>query len=144
MIFLYTSTLILLGMVKSMVALRSRRLERAFVRAAATVKELAAQAEMKPGNASKVDACTSATRMIRLAKAVDTSDRIEAKFYVWQRWTDRLGNWTKSLGNWKGTKLPYTMGAVDGGMLLVIVDYFGVGQYVSATVLYQYLMSLMQ
>lgn len=144
MIFLYTSTLILLGMLKSLVGLRARGLERSFVRAAAAVKEMAAQAEQKPGNSNKVDACLNATRMIRLAKAGDASDRVEAQFYSWQRWTDRLGNWLKTMANWKGTKLPYTLGAIDGGMLLILVDYFGVGQYVSASVLYEYLVSLVQ
>ena len=131
MILLYTMFLFLLSALKQMVSLRARALERKFVKLALAVDKLLGQPEYKPGNSSKVDACTSAKRTLALGQLVAQRDAVEAKHLVWQGWTDRLTGWVDTAGDWKGKKLPYTMGAVDVWMVLCLIDYFGVGQYVS-------------
>jgi hypothetical protein len=131
MILLYTMILFLLGAIKQMVALRARALERKFVKLALAVDNLLRQPEYKPGNSNKFDPCANAKKTLLLGQLVAERDRIEAKHFAWQRWTDRLTGWVNTAGDWKGKKLPYSMGAVDVWMILCLIDYFGVGQYVS-------------
>ncbi len=131
MILLYTMLLFLLSALKQMVSLRARALERKYVKVALAVDTLLRQPEFKPGNGNKADPCASAKRTLLLGQLVDQRDRVEAKHFAWQRWTDRLTGWVETAGDWKGKKLPYTMGAVDVWMVLCLIDYFGVGQYVS-------------
>ncbi len=140
MILLYTLMRFLLGAIKWLIALRARALERKFIRTAAQVEQAAG--EYKPGNSNRVDPCASAKRLVHLGQLVDKRDRVEAKYFTWQRWADRLGGWVRAMSQWKGKKLPYTMGAVDVWMILCLVDHLGVGQYLSATALVQFVVSL--
>jgi hypothetical protein len=136
MIFLYTSLLFLLGLVKALWRLRARSLERTYIRVAAAVDHLVRQGEQKPGN-GRGDPCVSAKRAYFLGQLVQRRDRIEAKHFAWQRGVERLTRWTGALRGWKGKTLPYTVGAADIWMLLHLIDYLGVGQYVSAGSLLQ-------
>ena len=131
MIFLYTILLFLLSALKQMVSMRARALERKFIRTAAAVDAMLRHPDVKPGNSNKADPCVSAKRMLMLGQLVDQRDRVEAKHFAWQRWADRLTRWVDTVGDWKGKKLPYTMGAVDVWMVLCLIDYFGVGEYIS-------------
>lgn len=130
MILLYTMLLTLLGSVKLMVSLRAKALERKFVRLAASVTQLLRETEFKPGN-GKADPCATAKRTLALGQLVEKRDHVEAKYFTWQRWTDRLTKWVGALSDWKGKKLPYTMGAIDIWMMFGLVDYFGVGEFLS-------------
>ena len=76
-----------------------------------------------------------------LEEAHQVTCHVEAKHLVWQGWTDRLTGWVDTAGDWKGKKLPYTMGAVDVWMVLCLIDYFGVGQYVSTWNVIQIMMA---
>jgi hypothetical protein len=132
MILFYSVMMFLLGMVKLLVSVRARALERKFTRVSAAVSQLLHESETKPGNSNKADPCVSAKRTLMLGQLVEKRDRVEAKYFAWQRWADRFTHWIHTVREWKGKKLPYTLGAVDVWMLLSLVDYFGVGQYVSA------------
>jgi hypothetical protein len=140
MILLYTLMLFLLSAIKRLIALRARTLERKYIRTAALVDQAAV--EHKPGNSSKVDPCANAKWLVHLGQLVEKRDRVEAKYFSWQNWADRFAGWVGALRDWKGKKLPYTMGAVDVWMILCLVDHFGVGQYLSATALIQFVISL--
>ena len=142
MILLYSLLLSLLGVVKTLANLRARTLERKFTRVAAAVSQLVSQPDYKPGNSNKPDQTLFAKRLVLLGRRVEERDRVEAKYFAWQRWADRLSGWVHAARTWKGKKLPYTMGAVDVWMLLCAVDYFGVGQYVSTAALIQFVVSL--
>jgi hypothetical protein len=131
MILLYTTLLTLLGLVKFLVSMRTRALERKFVRFAAAVAQLLREQEIRPGNSNKIDPATSAKRTLMLGQLVEKRDRVEAKYFAWQRWTDRLTRWMANATDWKGKKLPYTLGAIDVWMLFGLVDYFGVGDFLS-------------
>jgi hypothetical protein len=136
MIFLYTSLLFLLGMIKAVWRLRARTLERKYIRLAAAVDHLVRQGEQKAGN-GRADPCVSAKRAYLLGQRVQQRDRIEAKHFAWQHGVERLTRWVNALRGWKGKTLPYTLGAADVWMLLHLIDYLGVGQYVSTGILLQ-------
>ncbi len=142
MILLYTMLLFLLGAIKLLVSLRTRILERKFTRVAASVHQLLNQPEYRGGTTNRTDPCASAKRMLLLGQRVEERDRVEVQYFAWQRCKDRLEGWVRSLRQWKGKKLPYTLGAVDVGMLFCVVDYFGVGEYLSASALIQHVVAL--
>jgi hypothetical protein len=131
MILLYTTMLTLLGLVKWLVSKRTRALERKFVGLAAEVGKLLKEGDIKPGNSNKVDPCAVAKRVLALGYLVDKRDRVEAKYFAWQRCTDRVTGWMHNLSDWKGRKLPYTLGAIDVWMVFGLIDYTGVGDYLS-------------
>jgi hypothetical protein len=128
MILIYTLMLFLLGMLKLLVSMRARALERKFMTIAKLVDEHVRQAQVKPGNANKHDLCVTAKATLVLGHLVDKRDRVEAKHDAWQCWADRLTRWVATLRDWKGKTVPYTLGAVDVWMLMQFIDYMGVGQ----------------
>ena len=133
MILLYTLLVFLLGVVKLLVTLRARALERKFMRVAAAVNQMLREPDYKPGNGGKADPCLSAKRTVLLGELVRQRDRVEAKYFAWQRWADRFAGWVRAVRDWKGKKLPYTLGAVDVWMMLCLVDYLGLGEYLSTS-----------
>jgi hypothetical protein len=142
MILLYTLLLFLLGLVKLLVGWRARALERKFMSVAAAVDKMLREADFKPGNSNKADPCAMAKRTVALGELVQKRDRVEANYFAWQRWADRLKNWMHAIHDWKGKKLPYTLGAVDVWMLLCLIDYLGVGEYFSTTAVIQAVFAL--
>ena len=134
MILLYTVVLLLLGTITMIVKLRARGLERKFAAVAKAVEQLARQPELRLGNSNKPDLCQSAKRAYELGQLVARRDRVEASHHAWQRWAERFSRWLTAVRNWKGTKLPYTLGAIDVWLLLSLVDHMGAGQYVSARI----------
>jgi hypothetical protein len=141
MILIYTVMLFLLGTLKQLVAYRARALERKFMSLAKAVDELVRQAAVKPGNANKHDVCVTAKATLVLGHMVDRRDRVEAKHYAWQRWNERLTRWMDTLRDWKGKTVPYTLGAVDIWMLLQLIDYLGVGQFISTRNIFEVTMA---
>ena len=55
-----------------------------------------------------------------------------------------LGWWLQRMRSFKGTKLPYTMGAVDVWLAMTAIDLAGFGQYVNARVLLDYVIAWIQ
>ena len=70
MILLYTVLLLLLGLLKLLVSLRARALERKYTHLAGTVDKLIREADYRPGNGVKPDLCTSAKRTFLLGRLV--------------------------------------------------------------------------
>jgi hypothetical protein len=130
MILLYTMLMLLMNAFKAMLSWRARMVERKYVKLAAAVAQLVREAEVKPGN-GKLDPIAVAKRVFLLGELAQKRDRVEANYFGWQRWADCWAGWSRTLHAWQGKKLPYTLGAVDVWMLLGLVDYLGVGQYVS-------------
>ena len=112
------------------------------MRLAGAADQLVRQTDQKPGNSSKHDPCVSAKRAFQLGQLVQRRDHVEAKYFAWQNWRDRLTRWVNSVRDWQGKKLPYTLGVVDVSMLLYAIDYLGVGEYVSAQNVMQTVLSL--
>jgi hypothetical protein len=142
MILLYTLLLVLLGLIKLLVSLRARALERKYTAVAVTVDRLVRETDFKYGNGNRPDLCGHAKRTFLLGGLVQHRDRLEGKYLTWTRWTDRLTRWINTARNWKGQKLPYTLGALDVWLLLYSIDCLGAGQYVSAKSVVQYVVSL--
>ena len=89
MILFYTLLMLLLGMIKHLVSLRARALERKYIRMSAAVDQMLRVPEHKPGASNKADPCASAKRTLILGRLVYDRDRVETKYFAWQRWADR-------------------------------------------------------
>jgi hypothetical protein len=143
MILLYSLALLLLGGVKYLFARRAGALARKYTKASAAVDQLLREGGYyyREGNTNRVEICKLAKRTYQLGLATQKRDRLEAKHFFWQLWSDRLGRWMQNLREWKGKKLPYTLGAVDVWLLLYLIDHFGMGEYVSARSMVEWMMS---
>jgi hypothetical protein len=131
MIFLYTFLLLFLGIVKALIDRRVARLERKYARVAGAADVLVRQPVLREGNSNKSDPCQLAKRQFLLGSLVQKRDRIEAKHVAWQQCSDTFGRLIAGLRDWKGKKLPYTLGVLDVSCVLYLIDYLGVGEYVS-------------
>jgi hypothetical protein len=125
MILLYTSVLLLLGLLHYLVARRAKSLEKKFSTVSLAAAKLAGQP--RPGNGGRGDACTFAKHQFELAKLAFQRDKLESKYCSWQHCGDKLGSAVKAVRQWKGRKLPYTFGVVDVSMLLYAFDRLGLG-----------------
>lgn len=123
MILLYTSVLLLLGILHFLVARRAKSLEKKFSAVSLAAAKLAGQP--RPGNGGRGDACSFAKHQFELAKLAFQRDKLESKYCHWQHCGEKLGNAVKAVRHWKGRKLPYTFGVVDVSMLLYAVDRLG-------------------
>ncbi|MCI0376189.1 MAG: hypothetical protein L0215_01150 [Gemmataceae bacterium] len=132
MIFLYTLILLLLAAARFLFARRAGWLERKYSRLSWRVHQLANAPLWKPGNANKHDAAAAAKRTYELGLATRKRDAVEAKYFAWRARADKLGAGLAALREWKGKKLPYTLGALDIWLVLYLIDYFGVAEFMSA------------
>jgi hypothetical protein len=137
MIFLYTVVLLLLGLAKLLIGRRVAALEKKYARAATAAADLLTKPLYKPGNAAKIDPYITAKRQYQLGQLAQKRDYLEAKYEAWQHFGDKFGRIVTAVRNWRGKKLPYTLGALDVLMLLTLLDYLGVGEYVSGRRLIQ-------
>ena len=132
MIFLYTFLLVFLGAIKMLIDRRVAALERKYSRAARESDNLVREPWYKGGNSNRPDPAQAAKRQYLLGLMVQKRERLEGKYAVWQDRAERLGKLVARIRGWKGKTLPYTLGVVDVSFVLYLIDYFGVGQYVSA------------
>ncbi len=135
MILVYTMVLVLLGMVKGVIAWRAGRLGRRYSRAAAALDKHLREPSyfFREGNSNRPsDLTRMAKRTFELAVLAHEKDRLESKHFAWQAWADRFSCALNAVRNWKGKKLPYTLGVLDVWLALYLLDYFGVGELVSA------------
>src|SRR4051794_36458030 len=131
MILLYSFCLLFLGAVKLMIDRRVARLERRHSKVAQEADRLMRVSYFDGGQPGKSDPGQAAKRQYVLGQLVQRRDRLEAKHDGWQAGAERVTAWAQRLRNWRGKKLPYTFGVVDVSGLLYLVDYCGVGNYVS-------------
>jgi hypothetical protein len=133
MILLYTFLLIVLGIVSFLINRRVAALEKKYGRTAAEAdKLLHKQMMLRQGNSnSKLDTAESAKRQFQLGQLVQKRDSLEGRYHAWQVRGEKFGRFVTRLREWKGRKLPYTMGVLDVSGTLYLIDYFGVGEYVS-------------
>jgi hypothetical protein len=131
MIFLYTLLLLLLGMAKFLIDRRVAALERKYARAATAAADLLNKPLLKFGNSGKVDPYVTAKRQYQLGVLAQRRDHLEIKHEAWQHRAEKFGRFVTALRNWRGKKLPYTLGVLDVLMLLTLLDYLGVGEFVS-------------
>jgi hypothetical protein len=145
MILIYTFLLIVLGTIGFLINRRVAALEKKYTRTAIDAdKLLLKQTALRPGNSnSKLDTAEGAKRQYQLGQLVQKRDYLEAKHLSWQIFANRFDRWVARLRDWKGRKLPYTMGALDVSGALYLIDYFGVGQYVSFQNMIQMVTALM-
>ncbi len=128
MILLYTALLFTLGLVNYLVARRVKSLEKKFSRVSLATTKLANLPVYRQGNSGRAEACLVAKHQYELGRLVNQRDRVETKYYRWQRFAERFTRLVKSARQWKGRKLPYTFGVVDVSMVLYGIDRLGLGQ----------------
>ncbi len=126
-IFLYTLLLLFLAALQVLIDRRAARLERKYARAARDVDRLAREPLYKGGNNSRPDLTVTAKRQYQLGLLAQKRDRLEAKNEAWQVARDRVAGLAARVRAWKGKKLPYTLGALDVGFVLYLIDTFGLG-----------------
>jgi len=131
MIVLYTVLLLLLGLAKFLVDRRARGLERRYSKLAIEANRLASEAQCKPANGNRADLFLSAKRHYRLGQVAEKRDRLETRYFAWQRWAERLGRGLRTVRSWKGRTLPYTFGVVDVSLAMYLIDHFGLGDRIS-------------
>jgi hypothetical protein len=131
MILLYTLLVAVLGVAVWLVRRRVAALERTYVRAAQAADAALKEATTKPGNSGKADVYLAAKHQYQLGRLVQRREEVEQRYVAWQQFADRFGHTLARVRGWKGRKLPYSFGMLDVAGLLYVVDYLGVGQYVS-------------
>lgn len=135
MIFLYTSLLAFLGVLKVLTVWRARSLERKYARVAASAGKTLRETGLKEGNSNRTDPFLYAKRQYELGQLVSKRERLEARHHTWQVRAERLNRVVRGLRGWRGRKLPYTLGVLDVWGTMYLIDYLGLGQYVSAQAL---------
>jgi hypothetical protein len=129
MIFLYTSLVWSLVVVKWLVGRKVRSLEKRYERVAHDADHLVHEASFRPGNSSKPDPAQAAKQQFLLGQLVQKRDRLEARHDAAMRRAEWFGKAVTAVRQWKGRKLPYLFGAVDFYTVMALVDRFGLGQY---------------
>jgi hypothetical protein len=137
MILLYTALLALLSVVRFLVRVRVNALEKAYTRIALKAEQLASQSMIRPGNSNQNTRCEVAKQSFELGKLVHQRDRLEAKHFRWQLFSEKFARGVEAVRNWKGQKLPYTLGVVDVSMVMVAIDKLGLGNQINFNHLYQ-------
>jgi hypothetical protein len=123
MIALYTLIVVLLGVVSFLVAWRAKALEKKFSRVSLAAAKLSTL-PLKSGT-GRGDVCQSAKQQFELGRLVHLRDRLEGKYFRWQKLAEKVTRMVKSVRQWKGRKLPYTFGVIDVSALLYLVDRLG-------------------
>jgi hypothetical protein len=144
MIFLYTVLRVLLGTVAFLFGRRAARLEKRYIRSAQAADRILRAGVYKPGNGGRPDLCLAAKQQYQLGQLVHQRDQLEQRYAAWRDRAERLRRWSAGLRDWQGRKLPYTLGAVDVACVLGVIDYLGMGEYVSARRLLGLVLSLYQ
>jgi hypothetical protein len=127
-LFLYTLLLVFLAILQALIDRRVARLERKYARAAREVDRLAREPLYKGGNTTRPDPTVAAKRQYQLGLLAQRRDRLEAKHESWQTARDKVAALAGRIRAWKGRKLPYTLGILDFGFVLYLIDTFGLGQ----------------
>jgi hypothetical protein len=143
MLLLYTLLLLLLGAAKFLVARRVGRLERKYLKMTRDTDKLLREFNLRDGNGGKHDPFKAAKKQFLLGALAQKKDRLEDKLLSWHSFADRFGRLTTAVRNWKGKTIPYTLGAVDVMLVLTLIDYFALGEYVSSRALAQWLRTLL-
>jgi hypothetical protein len=142
MILLYSSLLVVLGVVKFLIGRRVKALEKKYVRVAKEADGLLKQPYYREGNSSRVDPYVAAKRQYMLGLLAQKRDRVESKYAAWQVFSEKFGRFVCHVQSWKGRKLPYTFGAVDVACVLGLIDYLGFSEYVGVRALISYITGL--
>jgi hypothetical protein len=131
MIVLYTLLLLLLGLARFLIGRRTASLERKYVKAATAAADLLNQPLSKSSYSGKPDPYLTAKRQYQLGILAQRRDALEAKHDAWQHFHERVSRIVAAVRGWRGKKLPYTFGVLDVFLLLTLLDYLAVNQYVN-------------
>jgi hypothetical protein len=125
MILLYLSLLFVLGLLRLVIAVRVRLLERKYSRAAGEAQALLQQPPHRDGNSRHLDPYRSAKQQYLLGSIVQKRDRVEGRYAAWQARAERLARLSRGLRSWKGRLVPYLLGVGDVVLLLGVLSALG-------------------
>src|SRR5262249_51914994 len=127
----------LFGVAKFLVARRVASLGRKYSKLATQTDKLVRETPFREGNSGRPDPFQVAKRQYLLGLLAQKRERLENKHMSWQRFSQKFGRFVDAVRNWKGKKLPYTFGVLDVMLLLTLIDYLAVGEYVNGRYLAQ-------
>ncbi len=125
MLFVYLYLLISLALLHWLVRLRVRRLERRYTAVAAEADTLLKKGSFRPGNGTRPDPYQAARQQFELARLAMKRDRIEERYTSWQSFSERFGYLRRRLRDYRGKVLPYLVGVLDVGGVLLVLDRVG-------------------
>ena len=123
MILVYLSLLLVLGLLRLLIAVRVRLLERKYARAH-DAQALLQQPAYKDGNSRHVDPYKSAKQQFVLGSIVQNATAPRAATLP-GRPVRRSSVGPSSASRWKGRLVPYVFGVVDVALLLGLLSLFG-------------------
>ena len=124
MIPMYVMLRALLSAVKAVFAAKAARLEKRYTKAALAAETLSKQLTTKTGNGQQ-DPFATARSHYEFGRLVETRDRLEEKFLIWQGRAETLALTLKNLAEMKGRLIPYLCGAVDFCIVLTALHLLG-------------------
>lgn len=142
MLFLYVLLLAVLLAARVLTNVRVKALEKRYAKVANETEALVQEGKKKPGNANRLDEYAYARHAYLLGQAVERRERVEAKYFAWQRRAEKLAAVVRALREWKGKKLPYALGALDVVLVLGVLDYLGYRDALNTRHLVEYVRTL--
>ncbi len=143
MLLLYTFLLLLLGAAKFLIARRVAALERKYTKMTQATDKLLRETNFREGTGGKPDPFKAAKRQYVLGGLAHKKERLEDKLLSWHAAAERFGKRVAAVRNWKGKTIPYTFGVFDVMLVLALIDYFAVGEYVSGRAVLQWVTALL-
>jgi hypothetical protein len=142
MIFVYLFLLLLLMGAQRWLKRRVASLEKKYVRVAKEADALVRQPVYRDGNGNRSDPYQVAKRQYQLALLAQKRDRVEARYTAAQTFRERFDRLVARIRGWKGKALPYALGVLDVGLVLVALDYLSGTRYVNTREIAQTVASL--
>jgi hypothetical protein len=142
MLLLYVLLLAVLLSAGFLINLRVRSLEKQYKKVAHETETMIQEGRKKPGNAGKPDDYAYARHAYLLGQAVERRERVEAKYFAWQKRAEKLAAFVRAVREWKGKKLPYALGALDVVLVLGALDYLGYREALDTRHLVDYVKTL--
>jgi hypothetical protein len=144
MILLYALLIVLLVVARFVIGRRVAALERKYTRVARATDDLLREPRPRPGNSGRPDPYAAARQAYLLGQAVEKRERVETRYFAWQKRREKFGAFVAAVRGWKGRKLPYAVGVLDVLLVIGALDYLGFREQVNAQALVEYLTSLVR
>lgn len=142
MLLLYVLLLAVLLSARFLINMRVKSLEKQYARVAHETETLIQEGRKKPGNAGKPDEYAYARNAYLLGQAVERRERVEAKYFAWQKRAERIASYVRAVREWKGKKIPYALGVLDVVLVLGVLDYLGYRESLDTRHLVEYVKTL--
>jgi hypothetical protein len=124
MVPLYALLTLVVAALKGLLSARAARVERKYAKAAKEAEAVARAVQAKPTTGA-VDPYAVAKSQYELGRLVEKRDDLEAKTLAWQARAEKAAVVLAKLRGLNGRLVPYLMGVVDVGLVLVVLSTLG-------------------